>query len=160
MLSRAACKARVALRSVPFRQASSDAAAATSSAGAAAARQFTYFDNFEVKDGIAIIRFNGPNKMNTISAGMQADAERIFKDHVLPNKDIKAVVFISSKPDNFIAGADIDMLQSVQDKSQLKDMTLKAHSYFEEIKVSTTVLYCTALLLVLCIIHLICLSIY
>ena len=40
------------------------------SAEAASSRQFTYFDNFEVKDGVGIVRFNGPNKMNTISIGM------------------------------------------------------------------------------------------
>lgn len=97
-------------------------------------RQFTYFDNFEIKDDVAVVRFNCPGKMNTISAGMQADAEKIFKDHILSNKNIKAVVFISSKPDNFIAGADIDMLKAVEDKSALKDMTLKAHNYFDELK--------------------------
>lgn len=37
-------------------------------------RDFVYFDNLEVKDGVAIVRFNGPNKMNTISAGMQQES--------------------------------------------------------------------------------------
>jgi enoyl-CoA hydratase/carnithine racemase len=46
--------------------------------------------------------------MNTISKGMQEEAVKIFTDNLKP--DIKAVVFISSKPDNFIAGADIDMV--------------------------------------------------
>ena len=31
---------------------------------------YKYFDNFELRDdGIAIIRLNGPEKMNTISTG-------------------------------------------------------------------------------------------
>ena len=59
---------------------------------------------------ICLVRFNGPNKMNTISAGMQEEAKIIFTDKILGNKDIKAVVFSSSKPDNFIAGADIDIV--------------------------------------------------
>lgn len=46
--------------------------------------------------------------MNTISKGMQEEAVKIFKENLTP--DVKAVVFISSKPDNFIAGADIDMV--------------------------------------------------
>jgi enoyl-CoA hydratase/carnithine racemase len=56
------------------------------------------------------VRFNGPNKMNTISQGFQKEAEEIILKNVVGNKDIKAIVFISSKPDNFIAGADIDMV--------------------------------------------------
>ena len=93
-----------------------------------------YFDDLEVKDGVAIIRFNGPGKMNTISAGMQGEAVSMFRDQILPNKDIKAIVFASSKPGCFIAGADIDMLAQVEDKSQLKDLTMKAHGLFEEFK--------------------------
>jgi hypothetical protein len=92
---------------------------------ALAGREYVYFENFELKDGIAVIRFNGPEKMNTISLGMQKESETIFRQHVLSNPAVKAVVFISSKPDNFIAGADIDMIKAVEDKSQLKDITMK-----------------------------------
>ena len=49
--------------------------------------------------------------MNTISSGMQQEAEKIFKEKLLGNNDVKAIVFMSSKSDNFIAGADIDMVR-------------------------------------------------
>jgi enoyl-CoA hydratase/long-chain 3-hydroxyacyl-CoA dehydrogenase len=98
------------------------------------AREFTYFDNVEVKDGVAIVRFNGPAKMNTISISMQDDANGIFKEKILANKEVKAVVFISSKPDNFIAGADINMIENFEDKSELPSLLMKAHSLFDEIK--------------------------
>jgi enoyl-CoA hydratase/long-chain 3-hydroxyacyl-CoA dehydrogenase len=107
--------------------------AVNANAGPLPGRDFTYFDNFEVKDGVGIIRFNGPKAMNTISGNMTADAERIFKDYVFPNKDIKAIVFMSSKPDNFIAGADIDMIKT-SDKGNMKELTLKAHHFFDELK--------------------------
>ena len=98
-------------------------------------REYTYFDNFEcTEDGIAIIRLNGPGKMNTINANMQADSEDIFKNRILNNNDVKAVVFISSKPDNFIAGADIDMIKNTPNKADLKGITMKAHKFFDEIK--------------------------
>lgn len=58
----------------------------------------------------------------------------IFKQQLDNAKDVKAVVFMSSKPDNFIAGADIDMLQQVKDKSQLKDMCAKAHEFWADAK--------------------------
>lgn len=101
----------------------------------AATRQFTYFDNFEVKDGVALIRLNGPNKMNTLSEGMTSDVLRILNDYVKPNKDIKAIVFLSSKPDNFIAGADIDMIRGTAgDNRKLKEITMNGHKLFDEIK--------------------------
>ena len=95
-----------------------------------------YFEDLEVKDNVAIVRINGPGKMNTISQGMQKEAETIFREQIFPNKKIQAVVFISSKPDNFIAGADIDMLKAFEDKSQLKGLTMKGHAFFDEVKKS------------------------
>jgi enoyl-CoA hydratase/long-chain 3-hydroxyacyl-CoA dehydrogenase len=49
---------------------------------------------------------------------------------------VKAVVMISSKEDNFIAGADINMLQSVENKSELKDMCMEGHAFYDKIKKS------------------------
>lgn len=98
------------------------------------AREYEYFDNFEVKDGVAIVRLNGPGKMNTISNGLQAEAEKIFNERILTNKDVKAVVFISSKPDSFIAGADIDMIKKIEDKSELVDLCMNGHLFFREAK--------------------------
>lgn len=93
-----------------------------------------YFEDLEIKEGVAIVRLNGPGKMNTISSGMQGEAEKLFREQILPNKEIKAIVFISSKPDNFIAGADIDMIKQVENKADLKDLTMKAHGFFDELK--------------------------
>jgi len=107
------------------------------SAESPSARDFKYFDNLEIKDEIAIIRLNGPGKMNTISEGLQKEAEVIFKDHILKQAEsgqVKAVVFISSKPDNFIAGADIDMIKNFENKADLKDACMKAHAFFDIIK--------------------------
>ena len=50
--------------------------------------------------------------MNTISKGFQADAEDIIMNKIIGNSAVEAVVFISSKSDNFIAGADIDMVSN------------------------------------------------
>jgi enoyl-CoA hydratase/carnithine racemase len=72
--------------------------------------------------------------MNTISQGMQKEAEDIFRNNIMKDSSIKAVVFISSKSDNFIAGADIDMIKAVKDKSELKNITMKGHAFFDEIK--------------------------
>lgn len=68
--------------------------------------------NYEVKDDVAIIRFDTPNsKVNTLSKEVMAE----FKDVVQKiesDSNVKSAVLISGKPDCFIAGADIGMLQS------------------------------------------------
>ena len=62
------------------------------------------------KDGVAIIRLdNKSQKMNTLSPALQDEAKMLWKE-LTSKHDVKAAVFISSKPDNFIAGADIGML--------------------------------------------------
>ena len=45
----------------------------STAATTAPAREFTYFGNLEVKGNVGIVRLDGPNKMNTISRGMQAE---------------------------------------------------------------------------------------
>ena len=72
--------------------------------------------------------------MNTISQGLQKESEKIFKEQIIGNNNIKAVVFISSKSDNFIAGADIEMIKAVENKADLKDITMKGHALFEELR--------------------------
>jgi enoyl-CoA hydratase / long-chain 3-hydroxyacyl-CoA dehydrogenase len=100
----------------------------------AAGRSFRYFDNFEVKDGVAIVRLNGPDKMNTINQGMQGEMKTIFEEHIKGDPSIKAVVFISSKPDNFIAGADIDMIKAFENKADLEPVCMEAHDFFKDLK--------------------------
>jgi enoyl-CoA hydratase/long-chain 3-hydroxyacyl-CoA dehydrogenase len=102
--------------------------------GAVAAREYEFFENLEVRDGVAIVRLNGPGKMNTISQGLQKESDKIFRDKILNSDEIKAVVFISSKPDNFIAGADIDMIKAFENKADLKEECMKGHAFFNEVK--------------------------
>ena len=65
---------------------------------------------------------------------MLEEVEKLFDEKVLNNKNVKALIFISSKSDNFVAGADIDMIKAVEDKSQLKAMCIKGTSFFESIR--------------------------
>ncbi len=93
-----------------------------------------FFGPLEVKDGVAIIRLDGPAKMNTISDELLAEAKVLWSEQVEPNPNIKAAVFISSKPDNFIAGADIQMIKRFEDKTQLKDLCMAGHDFFDRLK--------------------------
>jgi 3-hydroxyacyl-CoA dehydrogenase/enoyl-CoA hydratase/3-hydroxybutyryl-CoA epimerase len=76
---------------------------------------------------------------------MQGESEKIFNEKVLNDKRVKALIFISSKSDNFIAGADIDMIKAVEDKSQLKDICLKGTSFFEEVKKKANIPFVAAI---------------
>jgi enoyl-CoA hydratase/long-chain 3-hydroxyacyl-CoA dehydrogenase len=106
----------------------------TFSSSTAVNRQYKYFDDFEVKDGVAIVKLNGPGPMNVLNQGMFDESKSIFQDKILNNNEVKAVVFISGKPDSFIAGADIDMISAAKDKAELKDLTMRGHAFFDEIK--------------------------
>ncbi|WP_333893734.1 enoyl-CoA hydratase-related protein, partial [Atlantibacter subterraneus] len=65
-------------------------------------------------DNIAIVTIDVPNeKMNTLKAEFGGEVRAILKQ-IHENKQLQGVVFISGKPDNFIAGADIDMIASCQ----------------------------------------------
>ena len=83
---------------------------------------------------MAIIRLDGPGKMNVISDELLAEAKVLWTEQVEPNKDIKAAVFISSKSDNFIAGADIQMIKRFEDKTKLKDLCMSGHDFFDHLK--------------------------
>lgn len=76
---------------------------------------------------------------------MQEESEKIFNEKVLNDKRVKALIFISAKSDNFIAGADINMIKSVEDKSQLKDMCIKGTTFFEEIKRKSNIPFVAAI---------------
>jgi 3-hydroxyacyl-CoA dehydrogenase/enoyl-CoA hydratase/3-hydroxybutyryl-CoA epimerase len=61
-----------------------------------------------IDDGIAIITFDLPGEsVNKFSAAVIAEFDAILTK-IETDKSVKAAVLISGKPDNFIAGADID----------------------------------------------------
>ena len=60
--------------------------------------------------------------MNTISGEFRQEIEDIWSDEIADDASVKAVVFISGKPDNYIAGADIRMISSTKDKADLKQV--------------------------------------
>lgn len=61
-------------------------------------------------DNIAVITIDAPGeKMNTLKAEFASEVRAIIRQ-LRDNKDLRGAVFISAKPDNFIAGADINMI--------------------------------------------------
>ena len=61
-------------------------------------------------DNVAVVAIDVPDeKMNTLKAEFGAQVRAILKQ-IRENKALLGVVIISAKPDNFIAGADINMI--------------------------------------------------
>lgn len=60
--------------------------------------------------------------MNTISGDFRQEIEDIWSGQIADDASVKAVVFISGKPDNYIAGADIRMISATEDKADLKQV--------------------------------------
>ena len=73
-------------------------------------------------DNIAVVTIDVPDeKMNTLKAEFGPQVRAILRQ-IRDNKALEGVVFISGKPDNFIAGADINMIaacKTAQEAEQL-----------------------------------------
>ena len=80
-----------------------------------------YF-RWEPKDGVAIVTLDTPGvPVNVISRGVKEELYELLAE-LEREAAVKAVVFFSGKPDNFIAGADIEefvRLTSTADAEQL-----------------------------------------
>jgi 3-hydroxyacyl-CoA dehydrogenase/enoyl-CoA hydratase/3-hydroxybutyryl-CoA epimerase len=65
-------------------------------------------------DGVAVVFMDVPGeKMNTLKAGFADEFNTLF-DELERASDVTSIVLTSGKPDSFIAGADVSMLESVK----------------------------------------------
>ncbi|CAF3784692.1 unnamed protein product [Adineta steineri] len=87
-------------------------------------------------DCIAIVEFNQENaKVNTLSEGMMNEFVPVF-NQLQNNDNIKGIVVISAKPGSFIAGADINMLESAQSRDELYKMSRNGQDIMNRIEQS------------------------
>ncbi len=82
---------------------------------------------------IAVVTIAVPGeKINTLRARFAADLKALLaqaKEHA-----VKGMVFISGKSDNFIAGADVKMLDSVQKREDALAISELCHQAFFDMK--------------------------
>lgn len=106
-------------------------------------RKYEYFTNVEfTKEGVAIIRFDCPNKVNTISFALSDEARQMWKGEIENNSDVKAVVFSSAKPDMFIAGADIFDIKRIENKDDLVGLIKEGVNFFKHMREKKVPLVC------------------
>ncbi|XP_041660759.1 hydroxyacyl-CoA dehydrogenase trifunctional multienzyme complex subunit alpha a [Cheilinus undulatus] len=92
--------------------------------------------SYELKDDVAVVRLNDPTaKVNTLSVQMQSDLSEVMGE-IWSNKSVTSAVFISSKPGCFIAGADINMIQSCQSSEEAANLSQEGQKMLEKIEKS------------------------
>ncbi|WP_437887110.1 fatty acid oxidation complex subunit alpha FadJ [Phytobacter sp. V91] len=84
-------------------------------------------------DFVAVVTVDVPGeKMNTLKAEFATQVRAILRQ-IRENKAIRGVVFISAKPDNFIAGADINMIDACQSAQEAEDLARQGQQLMAEI---------------------------
>ena len=84
-------------------------------------------------DNVAVIAIDVPDeKMNTLKAEFGIQVRAMLRQ-IRENKAIRGLVFISAKPDNFIAGADINMIARAQSAQEAEDLARQGQQVMAEI---------------------------
>lgn len=84
-------------------------------------------------DNVAVVTIDVPGeKMNTLKAEFGTQVRAILQQ-LRENRALRGVVFISAKPDNFIAGADINMIARCQTAKEAEDLARQGQQLMAEI---------------------------
>ncbi|HFZ8994315.1 TPA: fatty acid oxidation complex subunit alpha FadJ [Citrobacter freundii] len=84
-------------------------------------------------DNIAVVSIDVPGeKMNTLKAEF-AGQVRVIVKQIRENKALRGVVFISAKEDNFIAGADINMIGNCKSPQEAEALARQGQQVMAEI---------------------------
>lgn len=84
-------------------------------------RKYQNFQNVKITDsGVAVIKIDCLGKpVNTISFAFADESKTLWENEIAKNPAVKSVVFMSAKPNMFIAGADIFDIQTLENKQDL-----------------------------------------
>ena len=90
----------------------------------------------QVKDGVAVVKFdNKAEKMNSLGEAVSAETKKIMRE-ISSNPNITSVVLISGKTDNFIVGADINMLGKVTSVSEGEQVSREGQEIMNQLESS------------------------
>nr|WP_318384043.1 fatty acid oxidation complex subunit alpha FadJ [uncultured Enterobacter sp.] len=88
-------------------------------------------------DNVAVVTVDVPGeKMNTLKAEFASLVRAILRQ-IRENKDLRGVVFISAKKDNFIAGADINMIGHCQSAQEAEALARQGQQLMADIHALT-----------------------
>jgi 3-hydroxyacyl-CoA dehydrogenase/enoyl-CoA hydratase/3-hydroxybutyryl-CoA epimerase len=87
----------------------------------------------EVRDGVAWLTFDAPGKrVNTLSQSLMGWFDESLRE-LEGDSSLRGLVLRSGKPDTFVAGADIEELQELQDKRQVRELLARGHALFSRL---------------------------
>ena len=99
--------------------------------------QLTAFSLTVRPDNIAVVTIDVPGeKMNTLKAAFAGEVRAILKQ-ILAHKQLEGVVFISGKPDSFIAGADINMIADCRSAQEAEALARQGQQIMGDIRALT-----------------------
>lgn len=77
-------------------------------------------------DGVALLWMDVPNEsVNTLKKTFSAEFHEVL-DELEQTNDLRAVVFASGKPDSFLAGADVEMLNQAHSAAEASELSRTA----------------------------------
>lgn len=88
----------------------------------------------EIKDGIALITINRPDKLNALNSQILSDLDLIF-DELKNNNDVYVIIITGSGEKAFVAGADISEL-NVLNVVSAKEFSERGQAVFNKIEQS------------------------
>lgn len=91
------------------------------------------YAQIEKENGVALVWLDQPgNKVNTISIDLLDEFAAIM-ELIEADPEIKGIVLISRKPDNFIAGADIDKFKDMKNPEEAEMLSRQGHALLKRI---------------------------
>lgn len=88
----------------------------------------------KVVDGVAVVTFDNPGeKVNTINATV-LDEIKATMDFINKEDQVKAGILISGKPECFVAGADINILEETEDEEFGRTISIEGQETFQRIE--------------------------
>ncbi|MBT1446323.1 fatty acid oxidation complex subunit alpha FadJ [Shewanella sp. JM162201] len=85
-------------------------------------------------DGIALLTMDVPGEtMNTLKAQFAPEITAILQE-IKADSSIKGLVLVSGKPDSFVAGADISMLDACKTAEDARLLSRQGHHVFAELE--------------------------
>lgn len=93
--------------------------------------------HLNITDNIAVVKVDAKDaKVNTLSREMMPEFEKVFEE-VQNNDSVKGVVVISGKTSGFIAGADINMIESCKTRDEVYNLARSGQNIFQKMEKSS-----------------------
>src|SRR5512139_1587951 len=85
-------------------------------------------------DGVAVLTFDLPDeKVNKLTTTVMEELDRLL-DEIAADREIRALVVRSGKPDGFIAGADIAEIRDITDGPRGEELSRRGQAVLGKIE--------------------------